>query len=290
MKIFTFFNEKGGTGKTTLTVLFASWLAYCKKHNVRVVDCDYPSFQLAAMRKLEVAYMKENPLSPMARLATLSAPYPLGKAMVKERFAKADLERIASEIRRQCSGDGYMLLDFPGRFLAGDPAYDLIQRGMIDLIAFPIDTDRQSRAAALNTWREIRKINPSQKMVFVWNRETAQERRGTKDWYSAADAAFRGAGIEVAATRVRDVLIARRDSTTFGFIRSTMCFPEANVRRACPSLLPLFEEMKARLDGTFTKDMYARLRALKDLRDLQEENNGSINEGGNTDAKKENDN
>jgi len=272
MKIFTFFNEKGGTGKTTLTAMFASWLAYNRGQNVRVVDCDYPSFHLHAIRKAELAYISENLTSPVARLAVGTPPYPLGKAMVKEQFSKADLETIASEIRRQCAGNGYMLLDFPGGFLSGGPAYDLIRRGMIDLVAFPIDTDAQSRMSALGTRREILRINPSQKTVFVWNRETAQERRGARDWYSAAEAALRGMGVEVAATRVREVLIARRDSSTFGFIRSTMCFPEANVRRACPSLLPLFEEMKARLDGTFTKEMYARLRAMKDLRDMQADN------------------
>ena len=271
MKIFTFFNEKGGTGKTTLTAMFASFLAYKCRERVRVVDCDFPSHQLSMMRKSELECLKADPLSPFARLARLETPYPLNRAMGKEQFSRADLDAIALNIRQQCSGNGYMLLDFPGRFLKGDPSYDLIQRGMIDLIAFPIDTDQQSVIAAVNTRKEILRLNPRQKMVFVWNRETAQERRGTRDWYSSVERSLTAMGAEVAATRVRDVLIARRDVSTFGFIRSTMCFPEGNVRRACPSLLPLFAEMKMRLDGTLTKDIYARLRALKDLRELSQD-------------------
>ena len=32
--------QKGGAGKTTLTVLVASYLHYVKGYNVAVVDCD----------------------------------------------------------------------------------------------------------------------------------------------------------------------------------------------------------------------------------------------------------
>ena len=34
--------QKGGAGKTTLTVLVASYLHYVKGYNVAVVDCDFP--------------------------------------------------------------------------------------------------------------------------------------------------------------------------------------------------------------------------------------------------------
>lgn len=269
MKIFTFFNEKGGTGKTTLTAMFASYLAYYRGENVRVVDCDYPSYQLKAMRDRELQFIKDGTSPGFSRFVMQQGkdPFPLNKAMSKEQFSKADLAAIAAEIRRQCVGDGYMLLDFPGRFLEGDPSWDLIRRGMIDLVAFPVDTDAQSTIAAMNTRRQILQLNPRQKTVFVWNRETAQERRGTRDWYSGPEGFLRAAGAEVAATHVREVLIARREVNTFGFIRSTMCFPEVNIRKHCPSLFPLFEEMKHRLDGTLTRERYEGYKALKDLRD-----------------------
>lgn len=35
--------QKGGAGKTTLTVLVASYLHYVKGYNVAVVDCDFHS-------------------------------------------------------------------------------------------------------------------------------------------------------------------------------------------------------------------------------------------------------
>ena len=45
------FPHKGGVGKTTFTVLAASYLYYLKGYNVAVVDCDYPQHSIAGMRK-----------------------------------------------------------------------------------------------------------------------------------------------------------------------------------------------------------------------------------------------
>ena len=39
-----FASQKGGVGKSTLTVLAASWLHYLHGIRVAVVDCDCPSY------------------------------------------------------------------------------------------------------------------------------------------------------------------------------------------------------------------------------------------------------
>jgi len=41
-----FSTQKGGAGKTTLTVLVASYLHYVKGYDVAVVDCDYPQYSI----------------------------------------------------------------------------------------------------------------------------------------------------------------------------------------------------------------------------------------------------
>ena len=76
MKRITFFNEKGGTGKTTFNALFASWLAYEKGKRVFVQDFDYPNYQLLNIRKNEVDLMARDPR--FASLVT-ATPYPIGK-------------------------------------------------------------------------------------------------------------------------------------------------------------------------------------------------------------------
>lgn len=59
-KFVAFSTQKGGAGKTTLTVLMASYLHYVKGLNVGVVDCDFPQFSVSDMRNRDMANIKEN--------------------------------------------------------------------------------------------------------------------------------------------------------------------------------------------------------------------------------------
>lgn len=49
-----FSTQKGGAGKTTLTVLVASYLHYVKGYNVAVVDCDFPQYSIHDMRQRDM--------------------------------------------------------------------------------------------------------------------------------------------------------------------------------------------------------------------------------------------
>ena len=49
-KFVAFSTQKGGAGKTTLTVLAASYQHYVKGVNVAVIDCDYPQHSIVEMR------------------------------------------------------------------------------------------------------------------------------------------------------------------------------------------------------------------------------------------------
>ena len=53
-----FSTQKGGVGKTTFTVLAASYLHYVCGYNVLVVDCDYPQFSINEMRKRDAKGLK----------------------------------------------------------------------------------------------------------------------------------------------------------------------------------------------------------------------------------------
>lgn len=49
----SFANQKGGIGKSTLTILAASWLRYVRGLNVLVVDCDFPQNSIYELRERE---------------------------------------------------------------------------------------------------------------------------------------------------------------------------------------------------------------------------------------------
>lgn len=55
-----FATQKGGAGKTTLTVLTASYLYYVKKMKVLVVDCDYPQYSVKELRDRDLQITRIN--------------------------------------------------------------------------------------------------------------------------------------------------------------------------------------------------------------------------------------
>jgi len=55
-----FSTQKGGAGKTTLTVLVASYLHYVKGYNVVVIDCDFPQHSIAEMRERDLKMTMED--------------------------------------------------------------------------------------------------------------------------------------------------------------------------------------------------------------------------------------
>lgn len=59
--LVAFSTQKGGAGKTTLTVLMASYLYYVKGMDVVVVDCDYPQYSIKDMRNRDVKNIERNP-------------------------------------------------------------------------------------------------------------------------------------------------------------------------------------------------------------------------------------
>lgn len=270
-KIITFFNEKGGTGKTLFTALFSSWLSYHKHEQVLVFDMDYPMHQLYNIREKDKDIVLKMPKSPFAQMAgaNLGHYYPIGKAGQKTTFTQSDLEYIEKFLRRQSAmaPNAYILIDFPGRYLETDPVYYLSSRGILDYVIFPIDSDTQSRASALSTYHKMREVycgpGKGQKAAFLWNREAQKERVGKRDWYAEPNRLFERMGIEVIGTKVRDILIARRDASTFGFIRNTLCWPEQNVAKACGYIDTVFEEIKLRIDGKWNEQTKNQLYGSK---------------------------
>ena len=47
-------NQKGGVGKSAMTILLAGYYHYLKGLNVAVVDCDYPQYSLIRLKERDM--------------------------------------------------------------------------------------------------------------------------------------------------------------------------------------------------------------------------------------------
>ena len=93
---------KGGSGKSTITAILASYLQYVKRKRVLVVDADDPQYSIGSIR--------ENELSLYDRLVKLTqsghSPAELG-ALANTPFEKAMTERLRFNVEHQISNDEF---------------------------------------------------------------------------------------------------------------------------------------------------------------------------------------
>lgn len=285
MKTITFFSEKGGMGKTTLSVMFASYLSYAMKEKVYVSDFDFPNFPFYNIRQRELEIFRQSDgVAPRSRndifrrevLKNFDEAYQISCWRGKLNPTQQEMARVLEEMKKRKDNlDGYYVLDFPGRFLAGDMAHSFMTAGFVDAVVCLVDSDPQSIQSAMyinGVLRNIRKAG-GQRVVVLWNKELAAERRNDKinrelesrtlseeeiarmkkkDWYGESNRIFAACGIPVIGQRVHEIDVARRDPTPDapGFIRSTLCWPEQNIRRSCPYMTEIFSEIKTFLDET----------------------------------------
>ena len=89
-----FSTQKGGVGKTTFTVLVASYLYYLKGYNVAVVDCDYPQHSIAEMRKRDLKTVMEDEHYKLMAYRQLQRirkkAYPIAESTAEDAVTKAD--------------------------------------------------------------------------------------------------------------------------------------------------------------------------------------------------------
>ena len=255
MRTFSFFNEKGGVGKSIHTIMFASFLAYRCGARVLVIDFEYPKPRLADIRKGELV-MLEDPNTPLSRyLFACGRPssfYPISSPFDNESYAYTSenaMQLRAAVWKLISSGPyDYILFDFPGMLIKNSPAYDCCVCGQVDLVAVPFDTDPITRKASLMTCSFMQKCGVD--VVAFWNNVSTAE-LSIDGLLDVGEHIFNRFNIPVLPERIKSFVKARRDTNGKLFVRSTVCWPERYIQMACPALLDLYETLKQRLDDKF---------------------------------------
>lgn len=227
-----FATQKGGAGKTTLTVLMASYLYYVKGYDVAVVDCDYPQFSIKDMRDRDMSNIERNP--NFLKLA-------------HEQFRR--IGRRAYPIAECRPADAletvrpFLELESPPDFIFFDLAGTMDNIGVINTIATmdyvfcPIVADEvvlQSSvmfASRLNdTVISVGKSNIKD-FRLLWNMVDGREKTGLYEKYEAVIA---GMGLSVLETRIPDSKRFRKEGSEEGnraVFRSTILPPDKQLIR-----------------------------------------------------------
>ena len=224
MKSISFFSAKGGTGKTTFNMLFASYLKYELGKRVLFLDFDAPEYNCFFTRERE-----------MEAGTRTEDWYEID--CVEDQSAR-NIERLAEMLRSLEDSIDYVVMDFPGSFSRTDAVCTLALKGAIDLIVIPVDLDEitlNSGKALAQTLAEF-----GQESLLFFNRVQWMHKA---EVYDSLTQWFEGKGIRVSRSRIKATTLLTRDSDKKTFLRSTMTFPRKAAERSNPAMIDLFEEV-----------------------------------------------
>lgn len=133
-----FASQKGGVGKTAVTILAASHLHYVMGFNVAVIDCDFPQHSIWQMREREAKLTMEDP-----HIKKLAHDHfrKIGKRAYPVIAAKASEAIDAAErlIRERDDPFDIIFFDLPGTLKSTGVVETL---SSMDYIFSPISADR----------------------------------------------------------------------------------------------------------------------------------------------------
>ena len=232
MKVLSFFTAKGGTGKTTFNMLFASYLKYVQEKRVMVLDLDAPEYSLTCCRDRDIDYLNSNGLP-----CELDSFYPVEAVRDLSEQSIYDLADTIKGLRDQLD---WLVLDFKGSFKQGDPVCTLAEEGVLDMIVMPVEIDPMI-IASMKSLSTIFQDAGMDALLF-FNRVHGKEKPGI---YDAVEEWFTGHGCKVSPHRVKGNIAMKREQSGGTFFRSTVCFPQAAIQKNNPAIIDLFEQICA---------------------------------------------
>lgn len=229
MKAVSFFSAKGGTGKTTFNMLFASYLHYSLGKRVLYLDFDGPEYNAYFTRLRELPDDGDKPAA--------SAFYPIEQ--VKERSVQS-IRALADRLNNLSGYLDYVMMDFAGSFEPTDPVVQLAKARVLNHIVIPMEIDRMILSSAKSLAKAFSMMG--QKPLLFYNRVSASDAPGL---FEDLDSMFESTGLSVSKHRIKAAKAMTRESNSSKtFLRSSVCFPKA-VQKNNPAIIGLFDEIIA---------------------------------------------
>lgn len=250
MKSFTFFSAKGGVGKSTFTVLLASYLAYFLNKKVLVIDFEAPSYRLKQFRDgdLTEAATEGSALSNYLKSHAINKPYIIncmGKGI--NQYSSHDIVKLTTEVNNIIAKDEYeyIIFDFPAGLSDATLVSTLSINGLIDLMYIPHSTEMQERREAYRTGVAFSRAGQDVRML--WNKLSPAYIK-SPEMLKEAEEQFGEFGLKYSNYRIKSFNKATQTAESRCFVRNTLCWPERYIQMACPEIIPLFGEIKEILD------------------------------------------
>lgn len=196
-----FSTQKGGMGKTTLTVLAASYLHYVKGYNVAVVDCDYPQHSIAELRRRDVEQVMND--GHYKRLAYAQFKTINRKAYPVEECTAGEAVQVAEQLQKENDLD-FIFFDLPGTVNSEGIIKTL---AAMDYIFTPISADRVvlesslQFAGLLNDNLITTGKSNIKALCLIWNMVDGREKT---ELYTAYEKAIAELGLQVMKTFIPD--------------------------------------------------------------------------------------
>lgn len=221
--LVAFSTQKGGAGKTTLTVLMASYFYYVKGMDVVVVDCDYPQYSIKDLRERDLKNIERNPrlqktaFEQFARLKKKMYP-------IVESHPETAIEIIAKE-----TPPDIIFFDLPGTV---NNAGVIKTVATMDYVFCPITADRFVAESSLNFAAVVNESFMStgkanlKGLYLLWNMVDGREKTNLYDVYEKVAGR---AGLNVMKTYLPDSKRFRKESEEDGeryIFRSTIMPPD----------------------------------------------------------------
>ena len=207
-KFIAFSTQKGGAGKTTLTVLTASYLHYLKGLNVGVVDCDFPQFSIVDMRKRDFENINGN--EQLCRQAFEQCKRLNKKSYPVEESHIEDAITTGKELAEDYDLD-IVFFDLPGTLNNPDVLNVVSQ---MDYVFCPIIADKVVLQSSLQFAKLVNEtlLVPGKGKIkglyFVWNMVDGREKTRL---YEVYDKVIAELGMNVLNTVIPNSMRFRRE-------------------------------------------------------------------------------
>lgn len=240
-------NQKGGVGKSALTVLLASYLYYVKMLDVAVIDCDTLQHSVFNMRKRDIQTVEKNEYYRQQIVSQWERIKKKSYSIVES--SSEDARDAADEILTRLPELDLILVDLPGSVDSAGVFSTIVN---MDYVLTPIVADRMvmqstpSFSTALLDYLKNKEV-PLRNFLFLWNKV---DKRVSTEVFDIYNKIMEKLNLKVLDTIIPESKRFDKELSVTGnksFFRSTLLPPSSKMLRG--SNIDLLAEELCKLLG-----------------------------------------